>query len=216
MQTTNNFKIPSALSEKIEIENCERKEETKLISEINDKEEFGIDGSSKISKGENIKRRRNKKSKSMFLEQSAAADEKIAKFMTLSCELCDETFTTFAALKSHYSVIHQQQGYATCCGYKFSLRHLLLDHIEFHLNPANFKCHLCAKAFTVTSYLKKHMKEMHETDREVFNCDQCPKKYIDKKTFVRHKATHIPIESWEFSCEECEKKISEQISSMVS
>ncbi|XP_055378788.1 PR domain zinc finger protein 5-like isoform X2 [Condylostylus longicornis] len=147
-----------------------------------------------------------KRKRSTVVRNADAVDQKISKYMTLSCDICGEQSPTLAALKSHFRLIHQENGYAVCCNRKFKKRYLLIDHIDCHLNPDHFKCGLCDKTFSVADSLRNHMRDIHEArERVLVQCDQCPKKFIRKSILLRHKAYHLPVETWAFPCDECGK-----------
>uniref|UniRef100_A0A1B0C5E1 C2H2-type domain-containing protein n=1 Tax=Glossina palpalis gambiensis TaxID=67801 RepID=A0A1B0C5E1_9MUSC len=71
-------------------------------------------------------------------EQGLAFIEEIAKFMSLSCELCSVEVKNFHDLDSHMHAKHKVKRYARCCNEKFSKRFLLLDNIRQHSNPDCF------------------------------------------------------------------------------
>ncbi|XP_073823765.1 uncharacterized protein [Musca autumnalis] len=129
-------------------------------------------------------------------------DKFLQEHFKITCDKCSKTFERFRLLCQHFSQEHNEQGYVTCCATKFFNRRLLVDHINFHLDPEYFKCNLCGKVLTKRICLIGHMK-MHEEKK--FACDKCDKKFVLKHKLDKHKLTHLPESEKKFPCNECGK-----------
>lgn len=64
----------------------------------------------------------------------------IADNFDLSCDLCNNTFTTFYEIRQHYKDCHNgEKGYVKCCRTKLRSLADIREHIKTHLNPEEFK-----------------------------------------------------------------------------
>lgn len=55
-------------------------------------------------------------------------------------EDCDAVFISFHDARRHYKEFHNdKKGYIKCCNIKLRELWIVTDHINSHLNPANFK-----------------------------------------------------------------------------
>lgn len=129
-------------------------------------------------------------------------DKFLQQHYKITCNKCHLPFDTFPLLCKHYSKEHNERGFVTCCEMKFFDRSLLVDHINYHLNPEYFKCKDCGKVLTQRRCLWAHMK-LHEEKK--FCCDVCDKKFVQKSKLERHKLTHLPAQEKKFPCNECGK-----------
>ncbi|XP_061400992.1 transcription factor grauzone-like [Musca vetustissima] len=129
-------------------------------------------------------------------------DKFLQEHYKITCNKCHLPFDTFPLLCKHYSKEHNERGFVTCCEMKFYDRSLLVDHINFHLNPEYFKCKECGKVLTQRRCLWAHMK-LHEEKK--FCCDVCDKKFVQKSKLERHKLTHLPQQEKKYPCSECGK-----------
>lgn len=87
----------------------------------------------------------SKKSEPVANEQKLAnrkkiqdENNKIREFFNLKCEICLRMFDSFAKLRAHYRIEHDVYGYVICCKKKIYRRCFLLEHIDWHTNPAAF------------------------------------------------------------------------------
>uniref|UniRef100_A0A1I8MG54 C2H2-type domain-containing protein n=1 Tax=Musca domestica TaxID=7370 RepID=A0A1I8MG54_MUSDO len=129
-------------------------------------------------------------------------DKFLQEHFKMTCDKCQKTFERFRLLCQHFSQEHNEQGYVMCCATKFFNRRLLVDHINYHLDPEYFKCNLCGKVLTKRICLIGHMK-MHEEKK--FACDKCDKKFVLKHKLDKHKLTHLPESEKKFPCNDCGK-----------
>lgn len=129
-------------------------------------------------------------------------DKFLQEHYKITCNKCHLPFDTFPLLCKHYSKEHNERGLVTCCEMKFFDRSLLVDHINFHLNPEYFKCKVCGKVLTQRRCLRAHMK-LHEEKQ--FQCNVCNKKFFQKTILERHKLTHLSQHEKKHPCSECGK-----------
>lgn len=67
-------------------------------------------------------------------------DQFIAENFDMTCDQCDEKFTTFQDARRHYKDKHnEEQGWIKCCRKKLKSPQHIRDHIKKHLNPETFK-----------------------------------------------------------------------------
>ncbi|XP_058986083.1 transcription factor grauzone isoform X3 [Musca domestica] len=133
---------------------------------------------------------------------ASSNDKFLFEHFKLTCDKCQKPFNRFRLLCQHFSQEHNEQGYAMCCNTKFFNRSLLVDHINYHLDPEYLKCKVCGKVFAKRKYLHHHMK-MHEEKK--FACDKCDWKFAEKRKLDNHKLTHLPESEKKFPCNECGK-----------
>lgn len=64
----------------------------------------------------------------------------IAENFDMNCDHCDAVFATFHDARRHYREQHnEKKGYIKCCNIKLRELWIVVDHINSHLNPSNFK-----------------------------------------------------------------------------
>ncbi|XP_061396129.1 zinc finger protein 184-like [Musca vetustissima] len=148
------------------------------------------------------KRETNRQTSNLPKINRVEYDKFLQEHFKMSCDKCSKTFERFRQLCQHFSQEHNEQGYVMCCATKFFNRRLLVDHINFHLDPEYFKCNLCGKVLTKRICLIGHMK-MHEEKK--FACDKCDKKFVLKHKLDKHKLTHLPESEKKFPCNDCGK-----------
>ena len=114
-----------------------------------------------------------------------------------SCELCPGMPPKYPRdLVSHMRNYHdedQQKLSCDICGRAFR-RHQkrsLLDHIQVHENKREFPCNDCPLKFNTLSYLKLHIKTVHEKRvRKDYKCDICEKEFRSNAKLMEHKYIH--------------------------
>lgn len=101
--------------------------------------------SSAVKDDSKVNRKANKKPEPVVNDQKMAnkkkvqdENNKIREFFNLKCEICMEIFDSFAKLRAHYRIDHDVYGYVICCKKKIYRRCFLLEHIDWHTNPAAF------------------------------------------------------------------------------
>jgi hypothetical protein len=83
------------------------------------------------------------------------------------CPECQDNFSSSEALKNHWKIKHK------------TIKHKPYDKLE-----EECLCNLCGKTFKRKSYLKEHLKEVHE--RLPYICSECQKEYPSKHTLKIH------------------------------
>lgn len=73
------------------------------------------------------------------LEQLKRDDELIRRFVPMICDLCGTAFETFGEAKQHHQLVHAQKGYVECCGKRFFIKNLAVQHCRWHLDPRQFE-----------------------------------------------------------------------------
>lgn len=64
----------------------------------------------------------------------------IAENFDMKCDQCTAIFISFHDARQHYRELHDdKKGYLKCCNMKLRELWIVTDHINSHLNPANFK-----------------------------------------------------------------------------
>lgn len=73
-------------------------------------------------------------------EKFQEEENQIRQIANMSCQLCDTVFEAYKDCKPHFRKFHKiDKGYLLCCGTKYSRRDKLIEHIQVHLNPNEFK-----------------------------------------------------------------------------
>ncbi|XP_005189348.2 transcription factor grauzone isoform X1 [Musca domestica] len=171
-------------------------------NEDNDKKRKKIASSSSPQSTLRANLSTNKKTSTLPKMNCAEYDKFLEEHFKITCDKCQKTFERFRLLCQHFSQEHNEQGYVMCCDTKFFNRHLLVDHINYHLDPEYFKCNLCGKVLTKRIFLISHMK-MHKEKK--FACDECDRKFVLKYMLDKHKLTHLPESEKKFPCNDCGK-----------
>lgn len=115
------------------------------------------------------------------------------RYFQMKCDLCDTQFNSLKMARSHYVSEHDvPYGYIKCCGIKLRANSVVLDHIQWHINPDKYKCRLCKKETNGRPNLLKHLKSHRILSQKQFYCNLCDKYfergYIHKRHMERkHK-----------------------------
>lgn len=132
-------------------------------------------------------------------------DKMIAEYFKIFCGLCQISMENFIALRKHFREEHKKRAFVICCKKKIFTRPILVDHINFHLDPKYFKCKHCEKVYSDRCTLELHSK-VHESQQERnHTCDKCGKSFVGSTQLDNHKQTHEPDYEKKFSCKECGK-----------
>lgn len=86
----------------------------------------------------------------------------IAKYLKMTCSICQTSFETFVKLSHHYQKQHNQPGYVICCNKKFTHRWTIHDHLKFHENPNHYQCSVCNRVYNSRTGLANHKANRHK------------------------------------------------------
>uniref|UniRef100_A0A182PQC3 C2H2-type domain-containing protein n=1 Tax=Anopheles epiroticus TaxID=199890 RepID=A0A182PQC3_9DIPT len=139
-------------------------------------------------------------------------DESLHNFYKrIVCEVCDQQrmlvgepqidFGTWRALLRHTKEVHKHDKvFVKCpvCEMKMRTKQTLLQHMDWHENPENYRCELCGEKH---QNMKEHIQNKHQ-ERQ-FCCDVCGKKFPFKKRLTVHmKKMHVEKD---IICDQCQK-----------
>lgn len=153
------------------------------------------------------KEAKKNKTSSKQMKICAEWDQFLADFgFIFKCKICDFIGSDFRELKGHFRVAHDKpRGYAMCCDRIFYKKEILVEHIQFHINPEHFKCNNCGMTFKASKSLEYHSihtcKSINTEDvKKLFQCDECLKWFNSKFLLQRHKLSHMPLEERQWKC----------------
>ncbi|XP_035703430.1 zinc finger and BTB domain-containing protein 24 isoform X2 [Folsomia candida] len=120
-------------------------------------------------------------------DDQSNVDESIGPVETspsIECRICDKTFTSQAAIRSHER-IHKSKGQFGCnvCGKTFITNRNLIYHTKIHKEKSH-KCQFCDKKFSCSGNLKDHIRR-HVGFRP-FQCTICLERYFVMKHVRAH------------------------------
>lgn len=141
-------------------------------------------------------------------ERNHEMDSTIQSFLRLSCNVCvvATEFESFAQLAQHYRTDHDTEGYADCCGQRFTRRYKLYNHVVGHVNPSAHLCDQCPKKFATRYGLDMHKESHLPEDERPFACTVCAKRFFRENKLKFHMASkHLPADKRPFKCPECGK-----------
>jgi KRAB domain-containing zinc finger protein len=128
----------------------------------------------------------------------------INEFIELICRICQKPkkgFENFFRLKQHFRTKHPEEktDFVSCCGKGFHRRHLLVDHIYCHINPAMYSCETCGKVLVSRKGLETHYKNAHSSPKSSEVCPFCGLLFVNHK---KHMTTHVADDK-EYQCYIC-------------
>lgn len=71
-----------------------------------------------------------------------AEERRILEYFCLTCKLCGYGANNILDYMNHSQAVHQTRGFLECCDKKFYKKIYIVDHIEWHTNPDQFKLRL--------------------------------------------------------------------------
>uniref|UniRef100_A0A1B0CE69 Putative transcription factor grauzone-like protein n=1 Tax=Lutzomyia longipalpis TaxID=7200 RepID=A0A1B0CE69_LUTLO len=126
----------------------------------------------------------------------------------MNCEVCSETLPDFMELKKHFREKHNQEGYVKCCNLSLKNNPELLEHMHYHRDPSQFKCHVCGKIYRTQKYLQFHLQRHTAPEEYKYQCNQCQKRFATRNYLFMHKRVHIPKGARKTPCPKCNKILS--------
>ncbi|XP_033754853.1 zinc finger protein 84-like [Pecten maximus] len=138
---------------------------------------------------------------------------------THTCHICNSTFKSQRALKSHQEVHldRDQRNGSQCdqCGKKFLSVAYLKTHIDtMHSTEKKpikkqYLCHLCPNSFRDKHFFHSHMLRAHEVappaDLKLHRCTHCDF-FTVQKSHLRKHMRHHSTGAKEYECNSCGKK----------
>ncbi|XP_011300163.1 zinc finger protein 112 [Fopius arisanus] len=103
------------------------------------------------------------------------------------CDICKETFRTYAARWSHVQKHKNGAFYCDHCKRKFSTKGHVRRHLACHMPPEdwNYECKICNQKFQRKCHLETHSKKHNDT--RPYQCDLCDARFLKDKFLLVHK-----------------------------
>ncbi|XP_021961624.1 oocyte zinc finger protein XlCOF15 isoform X2 [Folsomia candida] len=126
------------------------------------------------------------------------------------CTLCRKEFKTRDQLQGHIFT-HTTEKMYTCatCGKSLAYRTNIESHEKTHLEKSVrevSKCHICPQTFLSRGALQRHIRAVHENQRN-YPCELCDKRFSNASTLRVHvEARHPTNKELIHSCDKCEYK----------
>ncbi|XP_055613955.1 zinc finger protein 225-like [Uranotaenia lowii] len=165
----------------------------------------------------------------------SGADSILPSTMVFMCEICNETFDTSDAGKTHLQEKHPddvdedwsklvRRHKCNECSKHFTWRRLLRSHVMTIHNKMPHKCEVCGCFFDQIGKLNKHKARWHTDENnkkrtyERFKCDHCERFFLRNRDRIRHEQTVHDIVTpapmpkfWEgkrdtFPCYKCDRR----------
>ncbi|XP_058828723.1 zinc finger protein 62 homolog [Topomyia yanbarensis] len=132
-------------------------------------------------------------------------DELILEHFNLSCDLCQQSFNDFGDLRQHFESVHNEEPYLKCCNKKFNKKYLMVQHLQWHMNPEIFRCDICSKNCNSKRLLRDHVREVHLRDKTCpEECKSCGKMFHNRTLLKAHlRRAHLSV-----PCPKCPKLLS--------
>ena len=107
-----------------------------------------------------------------------------------NCEICDKSLSSNEIRKKHINIVHGDEKRFVCnvCSRFFGLKMELTIHMQNYHHGEHHTCKICWKDFARFGSLKKHMKTIHEGQRN-YKCDSCAKFFTQSGTLKQHFKT---------------------------
>lgn len=93
----------------------------------------------KPSKSSQHRKPKEPKKKKEDRKKYLPAQEIIATYMKLKCDICEVQVNTWKELREHFLLAHTRTPYMKCCGTIYDKQRQLADHLLWHKNPEEFK-----------------------------------------------------------------------------
>jgi len=133
-----------------------------------------------------------------------------------TCDICSKAFPNKSNLTRHLRVVHSQgtehelkQCDFQFCEFTYKDKEKYINHLRSHktgqLSKAlQIDCYICDKHFFHSKYLKAHMLEEHNTEKN-FKCKVCDYTAALASSIKAHEKTHAWEEKNKVSCHVCGK-----------
>lgn len=125
------------------------------------------------------------------------------------CKHCEKWFKNQSSLARHVRT-HSGEKPFLCllCDRSFSQKEILQRHILTHTDIKPFQCQKCDKSYTQKEGLANHMKQYHETRREIiqYPCPLCDKAFCHPSGLSRHMIMHT---GKQYECKVCRRKFTD-------
>ncbi|XP_050098529.1 zinc finger protein 616-like [Anopheles aquasalis] len=128
-----------------------------------------------------------------YQSDTATNDQELIEFYgPLMCKSCDsEQCSTLDDLKRHTLAVHGKTRISLQCPVclkTLRFRSKLLQHIDMHRNPEQYRCTICAE---VHQELEAHINDRHRWKQ--YACKTCAKSFCSLHRLLRHKLiAHAP------------------------
>ena len=112
-----------------------------------------------------------------------------------TCNICGNSFTRIAHLKTHNDRQHGGSKKFSCnkCDKLFHVKQQLERHERVHTGEKPYSCTVCLKGFARSHHLNKHMKKVHGKDkRKEYNVNDTVVQYdipSPSQTLVIHTSS---------------------------
>lgn len=99
------------------------------------------------------------------------------------------SFDSKNRLKSHVTVVHEQQDQHVChiCAKQYRSKQSLHLHLKEHSGEPRSCCQICGRSYKNEQYVRKHIKTVHEKVAQVpMQCPHCSKISPNRKALAKH------------------------------
>ncbi|OXA47582.1 zinc finger protein 665-like [Folsomia candida] len=113
-----------------------------------------------------------------------------------NCSTCGRSFAHSGSMKchekTHLEKSTRDRSKCHICPQTFLNRSGLHRHVRFvHENQRNYPCPFCDQRFSTSSRLKRHVEAKHATNKDpIYACDKCEYKSYSKHNLAIHRTRH--------------------------